>query len=296
MIFVTGSGFGLYGHAAALLNMGKPVATLERYRASIESREDLRDLSRKLTFFDDEATGIERADVLVLARRPLDNARAASKLAELRWPGTLVIEKPIAESALAAQELAGALHDRQRPWAVPYLFLHCDWYRELERAFCSGKPVSARIDWQFEPSQSAAAWKRSSAEGGGPLAFYFVHCLAVAEALLPGGEGHSTKSCQGGGEATRLELCSRSQDSSLITSFELGRPRFAVSCNNRSIVESDSPFGAVPVRNAVDPRIEVLQRFYARTVFGAEPQTAHFHERVHRAWRAFDAVATTAVS
>lgn len=295
MIFVTGSGFGLYGHAAALVRMGKPVATLTRYRPSMEAREDLRELSEKLSFFDDEAKGIERADVLVLARRPFENARAASLLAREGWAGTLVIEKPIAESAIAAQQLAGLLDKRQQPWAVPYLFVHCDWYSELKRAFCSGEPVSARIDWRFEPSSKAAGWKRTSSEGGGPLAFYFVHCLAAAEALLPDGESDRTKSCEGGGGVTGLELCTRRLDSTLVSHFELGPPRFTVSCNNRTVVESDSPFGAIPVRNTADPRLDVLQRFYTHTVFGAESQAPHFHERIHRAWRAFDEVSTTTV-
>jgi len=263
MILVLGGGFGLYGHLAALIGEGRRVATLARYRAIVEARIELAPLVDSVEWLDDEPDAIARADTLVLARRPVDNALIARQ-----WPGTrLVIEKPIAARPADADALV-------RPGlSVPYLYLHCDWFDQLAQA------DSGSIDWRIAPSPAGSGWKRDPAVGGGPLAYYFIHCAAVAEALFPGADQAFritdkaiTLTTAGGRLSQRLEITPLASN-------------FTVKTAGTTLFEGDSAFGPTPLAGAPDPRIGPLRRFYRETVFGRRVQTPAFHHAVHHLWQ-----------
>jgi len=263
MILVLGGGFGLYGHLAALIGEGRRVATLARYRPTVEARIELAPLVDSVEWLDDEPDAIARAGTLVLARRPVDNALIAR-----RWPGTrLVIEKPIAARPADADALV-------RPGlSVPYLYLHCDWFDRLAEA------GGGSIDWRIAPSPAGAGWKRDPAEGGGPLAYYFIHCAAVAEALFPGAD-----------QAFRITdktVILESAGGRLMQRLEITpmASSFAVKAGAATLFEGDSAFGPTPLAGAPDPRIGPLRRFYRETVFGPRTQAPAFHNAVHHLWQ-----------
>lgn len=291
MIAVLGSGFGLYGHLPALVGLGCSVGTLARYRPLLEERIELRDLAGRVRWLEHEDAVLD-AEVVVLARRPADNAAVVDTLARRGWKGQLVLEKPVGPDPMQAQALSARLDRAGWRWSVPYLFLFCDWFQELRRAVQAPQGCAARIVWRHAQSPAVRSWKQQPAEGGGALAFYFIHALAVAEAILP--EATQTIRCtRNAAGNVNLGMSSTRGASSLHTELSVtaspAEPSFEVQVAESVLMRHTSPFGRVPARGCSDPRIPVLAQFYEHVVFGAQPQSSAFHARIHQLWSTFAA-------
>jgi predicted dehydrogenase len=276
MILVLGGGFGLYGHLPALVAAGKEVAAPARYRSLAEARPELTAIIGQVAWIEDERDAGSRATTVILARRPNDNAELARWALAGGTEARLVIEKPVAPSWREADTLEAALVAKGRRWAVPYLFLHCDWFQLVTAAVREGRSV--RIVWTHSQSSGLRGWKKAEAEGGGAASFYFIHMLALIEALLPGAAPSFNRRYDHGGERIKADM------GSLAIVFRLdGALRFNITIDDRTLVDDLSPFGPLPLAGAKDPRIPMLRRFYA-DVDGPAARGVDFYRAVTRHW------------
>jgi hypothetical protein len=280
MIFVLGGGFGLYGHLPALVGLGHSVTTLSRYRTVLLSRPELAGLDDKIVWVDEAAEGIAAAQLVCLARRPDDNSLEAERiLASTATPPRIVLEKPIASNWAAAEILLRRFEPHPGLLSVPYLFLFTEWFMEVRQALSVGQSV--HVEWRHAMSPVAADWKREPAQGGGTLAFYFIHCLAVMQAVAPS-EVNYCKSTSVDGRETILAT---SDQISFVFSIA-DTADFVVSAGGQPIYRSQTPFGAASRRGEADMRLPVLQRFYSDLLASAPaPMAAGFHQGVVRRWR-----------
>jgi len=272
---VLGRGFGLYGHAAALAGMGWQVLLPASYREDVAARPELAHLTGQLGFVENPEAAPPAVDLICLARRPQDNAALATRLAGHPDCPPLVIEKPIAATPGDASRLAAELGATR--WAVPYLFRHTDWADALKTALTADQ--DCRIHWQHRQAATLKGWKHDPSEGGGALAFYLIHMIALIHELDPG--GMDIRQQDGSWHLTGTHLQVR---------FETGDAMgFSVRTGAQTVFSAASPFGAAPTRGAPDPRIGPLQRFHA--AFQTDPELqADLHARVHDSWA--DAVGT----
>jgi predicted dehydrogenase len=270
LIGVLGSGFGLYGHIPALVELGYPVKTLARYQTVLDSRSELAALRSKLKFVETEAEVLAQTVAIVLARRPQDNVQQAISLrtTSASLP-TLVMEKPLASTPQGAasllQEFAGA------QVRTPFLLRWCNWTPALQRVLGSGGKRLA-IEWGYSPSGPPSRWKANHMAGGGMLGFYFIHVIAFITFLFP----QFTISrffVEADDAGTRLELEVVAGNQAARVSFEAGGARnfFRTVVDDQVIESADTPFGPTPRAGVRDPRIDVLKRFYAQEVFGLAP-------------------------
>lgn len=292
MILVVGGGFGLYGHVAALAGSGRDVATLSRYRAHAEARPELADLLPRIRWVDDVMTAARDAEAVVLAQTPRQNAALARQLAAEGVGGTLIIEKPVAEFPAAAAALEAELAAAGRRWAVPYLFAQCDWATDAARALAQGKSVE--IDWAHRQSPMVRGWKREADAGGGAIAFYFIHSLALAETLLPGHQPtfEVAHNADGAVAACSLSVAASEQSPGLRMRFSLGADaRFCVRIDDIVATDMATPFGPIPAAGSPDPRLPMLAAFHRRDADDPAFQPPAFHAAVTRHWAALEAVA-----
>ena len=95
---VLGGGFGIYGWLSALSYFsGIKIFTLYKYKEKLLKRHDIENLNSlidKIKWFDNEDLLIKYAEVLIIARRPLDQVKVINKLLNQFWIGSLIIEKP----------------------------------------------------------------------------------------------------------------------------------------------------------------------------------------------------------
>lgn len=282
MILVLGGGFGLYGHLAALAGMDRPVAVPARYRARLLDRPELAELDSRIKWVDEDRA-LAAASHVVLARRPEDNAAMAEALIQRGYTGFLVSEKPLAPSPARSEVLGERLAAAGIDFAVPYLLLNCAWTPDV-RAALAGGSRRVRIDWAFRQSASAWAWKRMPDQGGGNLAFYFIHCIALAEGLLAGAD-YRWSYAAGGEGREKITLIAERDGAVLEIIFDqmANDTYFRIAVDDAPILLENTPFGGVPQRGVPDPRIPVLQSFYRDDVFGA-PRPSAFHRAVAQRW------------
>jgi predicted dehydrogenase len=260
MILVLGGGFGLYGHVAALAADGRQVATPARYRPLAETRPEMKGIVPHIRWVEDEHSALGIARSVCLARRPADNAALTLKLINSGSGGVLIIEKPIAPTPAEALALEHALDVAGRSWAVPYLFLHCDWFVQLAQTFREGGDVSIR--WVHRQSASSGSWKTDEDKGGGAMAFYFIHCLAVIEAVCPGLHSRVVRMQRPDG-ASSITVGASKGGASISIEFTLAdQALFEVRVGSELQWTAYGPFGAMPMSGQPDPRIPALQRFY----------------------------------
>jgi len=184
MFAIFGSGFGLYGYLPALVAEGEVVVLLERYRVRLESRPELADLADMVQWARDEAEALQRADGVVLARRPADQAGwiaaglAAGKLRRL------ILEKPISPTPQAAQILLDFLVAAKKSLRIGYVFRFTPWAERLLAGLPATQTLSLR--WSFMAhhfQHDLANWKRFHSQGGGALRFYGIQPVALLAEL-----------------------------------------------------------------------------------------------------------------
>lgn len=284
MILVYGGGFGLYGHTAALASLNAQVATLKRYMPEAEKRAEIRPFIPKIHWTDSLSTLPSRPSAVVLAQRPLDNEARGRFLLQKNIGGLLVFEKPMARSWRQAQDLESALADNGRAWTVPYLFLCCDWFEDLEKNLRSGAPQF--LTWSHRQSSGLRLWKNSRLEGGGIIAFYFLHCLAVLEALVPGAEVRYSRMYDGG--STRISASATNGERTLTIQFILGNEAY-FKINTEKVIWhwSETPFGNSFQPGRPDPRISVLCKFYEQELLQPKNKSKKidFLQKVTSRWR-----------
>jgi predicted dehydrogenase len=285
LIGVLGSGFGLYGHIPALLELGFPVKTLSRYQARLDSRPELAMLRSSVEFVETETDVLADSETVVLARRPVDNFRAAYWFRHCSSLPKLVIEKPLGPTPQEAMQFLLDFSNAQL--FTPFLFRWCSWTQSLRAALGSGAECIT-IEWGFAPSAAGSRWKADVAAGGGPLAYYFVHLIAVLTYLFSRFVVDRF-TAEHRGSAARLTLAVRSEGRGATVSFEAGNERsfFRVLADNRLIYDDETSFGPVPKFGVRDPRIDVLKEFYRGEVFGRSAPSEQ--DRIVAIWSELEA-------
>ena len=272
---VLGRGFGLYGHAAALGQMGWRVLLPLDYRAAVASRVELAGVADRFEWFDEADTdaALAASRLLCLARRPADNLQCLRRLDSGEPPALLVVEKPLARDAAESLQWLRTLAARGRRFSTPYLLLYTAWYAELARAIESGR--GCEIDWAHRRAPALATWKSDAGAGGGALGFYVIHLFAVFRAL-----GLAVEAIERRGEQWVLHA------GGLRAVFRLAeRPGFHVTAAGECVFTADGPFGATPRAGEPDPRVEPLCAFY-RAVEDSAGMThdMEFHRQVFGDW------------
>ena len=183
MIASLGSGFGLYGYLPALAGgCGQTVLLPERYRTTFAQRPELAGYSEQICWCADDGEALDRADGVVIAQRPLDQATWIPLCLQRPNIQRLLLEKPLAHTPERAAELLADLNASGRIFRLNYSFAHLSW-REVLRTALQG-PV--QIDWQFCAHHFRTGldtWKRHHAVGGGVLRFYGIHLIALLAEL-----------------------------------------------------------------------------------------------------------------
>jgi predicted dehydrogenase len=283
LIAVFGSGFGLYGHLPAVVELGRDVCVPARYRQAFDGRAELMAYRSAIHFVDDEAALLSNADLAVLARRPADNEALAHRA--IPRAIQLVIEKPPAPTPQAALSLDSALSAAGVRHSTPYLFAYCDWARDCQRMVISGDATEITLDWRFNSPGSRESWKATPQDGGGPLSYYFIHVIALAQFFL--GDYHvvDCRVAEDGSER-KISMAAVNGPVRFAGTFCIGSSDsvFSVALNGVSATTAATPFGMVPRRGDRDPRIDALKRFYTAEVFSNATGRDAGGRRILRVW------------
>lgn len=286
MITVLGSGFGLYGHLPALVELGRKVCVPARYRSAFDERAELKQYRSGVYFANDESALLSTSRLLILARRPVDNEFLARQAALIRIPPQLVIEKPPGASPRAALDLEDALTRVGIRHTTPYLFAHCDWARECRMLLAGGRGRDIELNWYFNSDRTTQSWKSTLEQGGGLLNYYFIQLIALADFLLGRHRVNEWRGPQG--DSCKVVMAALTRPGRFTASFGVGpsESAFSVTLDGLPVATLHTPFGAVPKRGERDPRIDVLKLFYTSEVFSDadDPAAAERRLRILGSW------------
>ena len=272
---VVGGGFGIYGHLQALVDAGKHVATLEKYRSFMEKRPDLQHLIEKTIFFQSEDQLIASANHLICARRPVDNIALVDKILGQHLPmDKIILEKPPAPSLQEAVRVKQELLEREISCFVPLIFCYCGWYKLIEDKLDQDDPdIEIRIRWRHSPMPDQKSWKYLAENGGGILLFYLSHFFPIIAKLKR--------------TFDETEISFSSDDQSLVlkmnqagVSFEVDfsfadmERQFQFFLNGVVVYNFSSPFSDMTKAHMQDLRVPYLRKFYRDVQIGAAPTYA----------------------
>jgi len=284
---VFGGGFGLYGHSIALQELGFNIVLPLKYKTTINNRKDLKSLSSAIFCSNDDIWKLSKvASLYCLARRPQDNFCDVVKLCGSGFDGTIISEKPLATSPRCANQL---MKNWITPWLVadskgvrqfgiPYIFIDTVWFNYLQEAV--QEDSSLEVIWQHCVTNQLYGWKKEIALGGGSLNFYAIHILAMLVHLSKvATEKYKI-------EMNKIEGKWVFKYGRIRVTFLVGSiPNFSISTGAQTLYSAISPFGDLPKRGQRDPRIDLLKRFYRRTISEEFPVKKNsYHLEITRAW------------
>ena len=296
---ILGGGFGLYGYLPALLQEGHEVVLPERYRAVLEGRADLRELTPSVHFVIDEDQMFRSVEAMVLAVRPEDQQAKLPLILESPRIRSILLEKPLAPTPESSAQMLSLLEASGVNYRIGYTLLLTDWAEQLRRRGLPSAPW--RISWRFNAHHyvnGLDTWKRHAQAGGGALRFYGIHLIAllasfgyseVREASIAGdGDDCPSFTARIGGPGVPdcdIEVDSKSEDAGLQIFHDDGGQLNA-------IVELPEPFAAQARIAGTDIRVGLLMSL-VRDVLDTRSNVPPWYPEVIDLWAGIEAVAGT---
>ena len=297
-VAILGSGFGLYGYLPALEGLGCAVVLPERYRAVLEGRSELADFARDIEWVADEGAALDRAEAMVLARRPADQAGMMADILRRPHLQRLLLEKPLAPDPEEAARLQAELLASGKLFRTGYILGFTDWGKLL---IAQSREPQGRSDlsihWRFRAHHYATGrhnWKRSHGEGGGALRFYGIQLIALAAEMGFDTALRSTITAAQPGEveawsASLADQAGRRCELSVESNAEPNR--FEVtSLATADTWQLDNPF-ATTIAEGADRRVPLLSSMCAEMLSSAQPALQR-HLQTVALWQAIEAITT----
>lgn len=178
-ITIFGGGFGLYGYLPALYQVGDISVLLPiRYQAYLLSRPDLQQFNKQIEWVENHEAAITQCDGVIIALPPEEQFRLIKKIINRNNITYLFLEKPLAHSPQASDELLNLLKRSGKTFRIGYNFRYTCWGKALlQKEYCID-----HILWHFRAHHYAndiRNWKRDHQAGGGALRFYGIHIIAL---------------------------------------------------------------------------------------------------------------------
>lgn len=278
---IVGSGFGIYGWLSALTHFSQiKIATLSRYKEQLTNRLDIQNVSllkENIKWFDEEDLLFQNIDVLIIAKRPIDQVEIIKKLIKQSWKGSLIIEKPIAHNPHQAKNILKQLVKNKIFFQVGFSIMETDWSQKIQQLILDYKPKQINIDWDFHAhhyKQKKISWKSDPKFGGGALNFYCIHFIAWLSSFsnwnvnycspLKNKNDDSNVNFQLSNNYTILTMKCNSMNEKL-NQFKITKKNF----NSRLIYNLNSPFSEnAPKKNTFqnDERVPYLIKIIERSI------------------------------
>ena len=265
-VSILGRGFGAYGYLPAASSLGWEVATLARYRESIQERPELEDYLQNIRFLESENQLIDFGSALIIARTPNLQFEFLSKnISNIKNISHIFLEKPLSSSTSHSRVAIDSLKANNKSFSVGYLFPYTVWFKDLESIFAtSGNHIV--INWNIPNSNSI--WKNDNKVGGGIISFFMVHFVPVLIKL--GFSISNSEISLRDGEFT-LQVQNRNYieiNARIVTE----NFKFEIWANNNAmpLYQAQTPFGLKPTIGFPDPRISILGKYLSHVFFSPD--------------------------
>lgn len=266
---ILGSGFGMYGYAPAVRQIGYPVLTLARYKDTLFARPELKRNLNDFIFFENEQDLIEQSDYLVIARQPSNQFRLVMDYIDiLATKKHLFLEKPLSNSLVNSSIMLNLIEQGETPFTVAYLFKYSAWFSLIHSAVLE---TNHDIGIEWEIPRTSSDWKNSASDGGGPLNFYGVHFLWM---LIHLGVNPKFIKIRSGLDTFHISS-NTSVKISIFGRLVERRGAFMIKdlSSEKLIFEDETPLGIRPSTGRADPRIDIIAQYLEEQIESPPPKT-----------------------
>lgn len=255
---ILGSGFGLYGYLVAISHIGeaRKIFILEEYLPLISNLKISQKTRKNIVPCKTLDELIENGDVIVVARRPVDQFEIIQNNIQLLKTKKLLLEKPVAPSPRQASKLLSLLEENKVNFSVGFLFRYLSWSDLIFNNSYQGKTI--KITWNLT-EKGKLSWKKNKF-GGGAVDLLGIHILAMMALhnffLVSSQISLNIKGLEDQWEA------SFSKKSSIVN-IELNSASdnnlFKVELDKEVIYEDKTPYGKEFISGSLDSRLEPLK-------------------------------------
>ena len=256
-ISILGGGFGIYGYLPAACSLGWEVATLARYRDTVNERPELLTYFKSIQFFESESDLLSFGSAIVFAKKPQLQFEFLMKTLQSNSNLThFYLEKPLADSIANSRSVLNLLVESGKSFSVGYLFQYTDWFTELEN-ICASQGNHIVINWRIPLTNSD--WKNSQMAGGGLYNFFLIHFVPILTRL-----GFSISDLDITNKNQKCTIKSSARNSIEINAqivFENFSFELLANDKLKPIFQAETPFGFKPLKDNPDPRIDSLKKY-----------------------------------
>jgi len=248
---VIGSGFGAYGYMPALIEEGNSVISLKRYIPKIISRPELQKYVGEIRFIEEISELFHLSEKIVIAVPPAVQSQIIShnKLAGKK----LFLEKPLGISLLEHSNVLKKLITDKIDFRLAYLFMYTEWIQLIPETNYD----DLEIFWSFPWPETG--WKSELVNNSGAAVYYGIHFypifwkLGVLAKNVKTNEKYGGLSIESSQPRITISILNSTQNSFEIVQTQGNR--------KQSLFKSVSPFGDIPRKNQLDPRIDFLRKY-----------------------------------
>ncbi len=256
---IIGGGFGIYGWLSALNYFNKiKISTLASYKKKFLGRKDIENISalcKSITWCENEELLFKSVDLLIIARRPIDQIKIVNHLISKSWKGSLIIEKPIAPTPELSKKIIKKLLKNNINLQVGFSINETNWSRKVKRLIQKKKLKEIIINWDFLADHykyKKPTWKSNPILGGGALSFYCIHLIAWLSSFSE----WKVNSC--------TSLLSKTNDPDII--FKLSNESTNIEINFNSMNKNLNSFTVIEKSNPNELIVNLKNPFSEKTI------------------------------
>ena len=269
---LVGNGFALDVYLPALIKSGiNKIFINKDYNSENYENPILHKYSEYILSINNQEQEEKIFDYTIIAVSPEKQYNLLLKNRYLKNTNILILEKPIAPSAIQAYEIYKRLDKFSIKYLINYSFRYSFWYKSLLSNINKlPKNIELVFNWQFRARHfihKRISWKKFHSQGGGAIRLYGIHLIALmsdlgyeeiedTEVSFESVDELSYFSCflKANKKLPRCKLLinSNSSENSFCCFYIKNNQKF-------NLLELDSPFPYIHCKSLEDPRIETTK-------------------------------------
>ena len=299
-IGILGGGFGIYGWLSALKDLKSvKIHTLDRYKENVLFRKEFSNIKNDILWNLEEDV-LKNSDILIIARRPVDQYKLLKKIIKKSLKCSLILEKPIAPRPDQSESILEELIKNQNKIIINFTLAETGWGKKITKTINSGKNQKIIINWSFmahhynlQNNNTLLSWKAIINHGGGALRFYCIHLIHLFSVVPEWKKVECSNQNHNSEDITcNLRLVNDNIDVSIICDTKNKNQQFTITSNDKLIIDTDDPFVESDLFQG--NKEEDRRVFYLKKVINKAIQNSWFSEnelkRHIRLWKKIEDV------
>ena len=271
---LVGKGFVLDVYLPALINIGINQIFIEKDDSTDNLKDRIsKEYKKYILFINNQDQKKKVFDYTIIAVSPEKQYDLLLNKRYIKNTNILILEKPIAPSAIKAYEITKILDNYNIKYLINYSFRYAFWYKLLLSNIDKlPQNIELFFTWKFKARHfihKRISWKKFHSQGGGAIRLYGIHLIALLSDIgyeeIEDREIYFNSYDELNYFSCSLKSNKRLPRCKLLTNSNSSENSFCcyyIQNNQKfNLLELDSPFPFSHSSSSEDPRIEITKNF-----------------------------------